>query len=120
MPNRHIQPGLNDAWEDNRSVGRLQVDGLSCDRGRVIDLSIRGMRMRSRRGWGVGQRREVELVSGGTRLRLPARCVWARRDGIFSWTIGLAFEGATPEQLRVAAELSLLHEARLDSERRAA
>lgn len=98
----------------------MQVDGLSCDRGRVIDLSIRGMRMRCRRGWAVGQKREIVLISGGTRLRLPARCVWARRDSLFSWTIGLAFEGATPEQLRVAAELSLIHEARLDSDRMAA
>jgi len=103
-----------------RTSGRLHVEGLTCDRGRIIDLSVRGMRVRCKRGWVVGQRRDVTLASARTRLRLPARCVWARHDGFFSWTVGLAFDGATPDQLRDVAELALIHAARLESGRRAA
>jgi hypothetical protein len=103
-----------------RRAGRLLVEGLACDRGCIIDLSVRGMRLRSRRAWTVGQRRDITLSSARTRLVLPARCVWARRDGLFSWTIGLAFDAANPQQLQVAGELALIHAARLDSTRRAA
>lgn len=110
----------DDEGSQQRTSGRLHVEGLTCDRGRIIDLSVRGMRVRCKRGWIVGQRREVTLASPRVRLRLPARCVWARRDGFFSWTVGLAFDGATPDQLRDVAELALIHAARLESGRRAA
>ncbi len=115
MPNDPPEPRSN-----QRRVGRWGVDGLSCNKGEIIDLSVRGMRIRTKRAWVVGQRREIVLSSRRTRLVIPARCVWARRDGLFSWTIGLAFDAANVEQLTVAGELALIHAARLESVRRAA
>ncbi|MBL0922038.1 MAG: PilZ domain-containing protein [Phycisphaerales bacterium] len=111
---------LQDRLGDHRVAGRVHVEGLSCDRGRIIDLSVRGMRLLRRRAWAPGRKGHVTLMSVGARLTLPARCVWSRRDGMFAWTVGLAFDGATPEQLRTVGELALIHAARLDSRRHAA
>lgn len=103
----------------DRRFGRVRVEGLTCNRGRIIDLSIRGMRVRACGTWAPGEHKAVTLRSAGTTLTLPATCVWSRREGIMRWTIGLSFESATPDQLRVVGEMALAHSARLDAARAA-
>ncbi len=87
------------------------VESIPCDRGRVLGLSIQGLRLRVRKPWAPGERRDVCLGAEHDRLTLPARCVWARREGLFHWTLGLTFEDATPDQLRAAGEMAMIHAA---------
>lgn len=91
------------------------MESIPCDRGRVLGLSIQGLRLRVRKPWGAGERRSVRLGPDHDRLTLPARCVWSRREGLFHWTLGLTFEDATPEQLRAVGEMAMIHSAAIDS-----
>ncbi|HBS29627.1 MAG TPA: hypothetical protein DEB06_09310 [Phycisphaerales bacterium] len=91
--------------QDRRATRRAPVSGLWCDRGQVIDLSTRGMRLMSFRAWGEGQRRRVTVADGKHSAELIARCVWSRQEGLFTHHIGLAFEGVTDEEQRALVVL---------------
>lgn len=91
---------------ERREHERALVRGVSCDRGRVVDLSSRGMRVTSARRWREGQRRVVSISNGTIRLSIEARCVWCRQDGMFSHAIGLAFDDPTPAQESMLADIA--------------
>ena len=112
-------PNGGSSGPNQRKHGRLRVEGLTCDRGRILDLSISGVRLRTRSAWGPGETRQVTLRSAGASLSAPAKCVWSRREGLFTWTLGLSFEEASPEQLRAVGELALVYAARLEAARAA-
>lgn len=82
---------------ERRSSDRVQVKGLWCDRGQVIDLSERGMRLNTLRRWSEGYTRNITIVDGPDRISLEARVVWCRQISIFSHLVGLAFLNPTPE-----------------------
>lgn len=94
---------------DARRESRLLVQSIDCNRGRVLDISSRGMRVISRTRWKEGEMLPVTLRSGAMRVTTPARCVWARREGWFSWVIGVAFEHATDEQRRRVGDIASAH-----------
>lgn len=95
---------------ERRVERRTPVSALTCDAGRVVDLSARGMRIESRKRWHVGDHRTITITDGDHAVTLEARCIWDRHDSLFLHTIGLAFDHVPPEQegmlLRLAAEHS--------------
>lgn len=93
---------------ERRIEARTGVSELTCDAGRVVDLTTRGMRLSSRKRWRAGERRTLRISDGAHALTIEARCIWDRHDGLFQHSIGLAFDAVAPEQegmlLRFASE----------------
>ena len=83
---------------ERRRATRTEVAGLWCDRGQVLDLSDRGLRITSPRRWSEGQIRNLTLSDSGGSVTLCARCVWCRQDSLFNHTVGLAFDQITDSQ----------------------
>lgn len=97
---------------ERRDSDRLKTVGVHCNRGKVIDLSTRGMRLRTFRRWKEGQRRIVTLFDEHSRVTLEAKCVWVRplANGTpFQRVVGLCFEHAIPEQERALTRLAETH-----------
>jgi len=95
--------------EENRAGARFRVFGLRSRFGELIDLSARGMRIRTTRRWHEGFTRRLTISSGSRSVTVDARCIWCRQDSMFSHTVGLAFEQVTPEQATVLWDLTRLH-----------
>ncbi len=97
---RNIMPflGLGESTESNRRrTGRLKTDCVTCDAGEVIDLSASGARVLAKRAWREGEVRRVEVEGPNISVRVPARCVWTRKEGKKN-LIGLAFEQLGEDQ----------------------
>lgn len=77
----------------------MSGQGIRCSGGRVIDFSIRGMRLHARRPWAEGERRTLTLGSGLRSVQVTAVCVWTRREGPFKHAIGIAFADIKPETM---------------------
>lgn len=93
-------PITGGAVRDRRNARRIRVKGLICDRGEVIDLSTKGMRLRVHRRWNEGHVRTITIVSDGTAVPVEARCVWCRQEGMFSHVVGLAFQYPNPDDVQ--------------------
>jgi hypothetical protein len=98
-------PSLAPARE-RRRADRVRVKGLLCDRGEVIDLSTKGMRLRVHRRWHEGHVRTITVVEGGVAVPVEARCVWCRQEGMFNHVIGLAFQHTTERDVERLAEIA--------------
>ncbi|MEM8834242.1 MAG: PilZ domain-containing protein [Planctomycetota bacterium] len=93
-----------------RQSARSAVNSdVKCDHGEVIDLSHRGIRLRSRKRWHEGQIRQVAITADGMRLALEAQCVWSRQEGMFTHLLGLAFVQPTDEQQRTLTSIAAIH-----------
>lgn len=84
-----------------RRTGRLSQHTLSCNLGRVLDISAGGMRVLARRV----PRGFVDVNLVGHPLPGPLKAVrqWSRRVGWFRHEIGLKFDAVSPD---VAQRLS--------------
>ncbi len=91
---------------ERRDTDRVKVKGLWCDRGQVIDLSERGMRLNTLRRWSEGYTRTITIVDGPNRICIDARVVWCRQISIFSHLVGLAFLNPTPEAAQVLRRIA--------------
>lgn len=76
---------------ERRTSQRTLTAPITCNRGTIIDLSINGMRLRSRLPWGEGTQRRITLKHNGAAVSLWAECVWRRKDAPFQHITGLAF-----------------------------
>jgi len=94
---------------ERRGAERVRVKGLWCDRGQVVDLSSRGMRLKTMRRWPEGQVRTLTLVDGGDSVPVDARCVWCRQDSMFSHVVGIAFEKLDTPQLEILGRIAQRH-----------
>lgn len=96
---RPLTPATATANKDRRRATRTKVRGLLCDRGEIIDLSTKGMRLRVRWRWQESQIRAITIVDGDISVPVHARCVWCRQEGMFTHIVGLAFQRAQPRDL---------------------
>lgn len=94
---------------ERRDSDRLKTVGVACNRGVVVDVSTRGMRLKSWRRWKEGQRRLITLHDPHTRVTLEGKCVWVRKVSPFRSLIGICFEHPIPEQERALANLVQTH-----------
>ena len=104
-----IQTKAPDASTDRRKSRRIRVKGLICDRGEVIDLSTKGMRLRVHRRWHEGQLRAITIVDHEYSVPVEARCVWCRQEGMFTHVIGLAFQRTSDNDVERLAAIAARH-----------
>ena len=93
---------------EDRNAKRVQGDvvkALTCNFGRVIDVSTRGMRLQGRRKWKAGQRRMITLCEDDLCVRVEAECVWCRKIGTFKHTIGLAFTTVSGDSAELLSQI---------------
>lgn len=81
---------------ENRQYGRHRPDQLTCNLGQVVDLSMGGMRILSKR-----ERRGNQTVVFDTprlgKLSLTGRVTWRRELGFREHVVGLLFDDASVE-----------------------
>ncbi len=76
---------------------------------RIVDFSVRGIRVRTPAAWDAGQVRTIRIAAGPLRLELAACCVWSRPSGRLMRTVGAAFQGVSPQQEVLLAQLLERH-----------
>lgn len=94
------------AAADRRAVARARVQMMWCDRGSVIDLSPRGMRLSTTRRWQEGQRRRITICDTKRSITVEARCIWCNQEGLFSHHVGLSFDRVTDQQAALLDEMT--------------
>jgi hypothetical protein len=75
----------------------------------IIDFSVKGLRIRTPLPWTAGQTRRIRVAAGQINMELEAACIWAREEGKWVRTVGAAFQGVTPAQEALLAELLVRH-----------
>lgn len=105
------QPGASpSASACKRQTARADVTSdVKCDHGEVIDLSNRGIRLRSRKRWHEGQIRQIAINADGMRVAVEAQCVWSRQEGMFTHLLGLAFVQPTTDQQSTLTSIAAIH-----------
>ena len=104
---------------DQRRAPRRAVRGVRCRvatgsrwlwaPARIVDFSIRGIRIRTPAAWDAGEVRTIRISAGPLRLELAACSVWSRPEGHLRRTVGAAFQGLTPQQEVLLAQLLERH-----------
>ena len=92
---------------EKRVERRLKPQGLACNLGVVVDISLTGICILSRRQLR-GKNTVVFDLPGKRRLRLHARRVWHRHHGAGQHVHGLHFHQVTAEQREQLTELTRL------------
>lgn len=96
--------------DNRRRSGRLPLEALRCDLGRIEDISSTGMRVRS---WRKPPVPELALVLYGydatESIRVNCRVMWTKREGMFRYEIGVQFLDLTPELSRRLTLLATAH-----------
>ena len=95
---------------NRRAQGRLQQELLQCNLGPVLDLSMGGMRVRCPRA--PRGKVAVELMAFRRTLSLRAEVMWAQRQGLRKYEVGLKFVDVSPKVARQLTEVSLNHSLR--------
>ncbi|MHC4220264.1 MAG: PilZ domain-containing protein [Planctomycetota bacterium] len=95
----------DDAPSDRRRHRRIKATGaVTCNLGRVLDISGGGLRVLSKTKT-EGQGR-VELTSVNLRVAIPARVVWCHKVGFRKYVMGLEFMNLTPELMQRVTEIA--------------
>ena len=104
---RHIaKPGQPKTAVERRHELRVQIDAaVRSDHGRVVDLSLHGVRVLSTHRWDENSVHRVCISSENHQLVIDARCKWCTQQGSHDHLVGLAFESATDEQERTLEQL---------------
>ncbi len=95
---------LRDAIE-RRRWGRIRLGYLSCNLGRVLDLSAGGARIVTRRRLS----KSAKLILGDpqSRVILTAMVTWRKRRGWRLYEVGLEFGEVSPRDRALMAKLML-------------
>ncbi|MHC5002784.1 MAG: STAS domain-containing protein [Planctomycetota bacterium] len=99
---------------NRRATPRVTPQFLRSDLGEILDLSISGVRVRSRRR--LTGRQPVRLWRDGVDLDLNGEVMWSRRLGLFAHEIGLRFIEPAASALEVLG--GLVQEALSEEDRR--
>ncbi|MEM1355918.1 MAG: PilZ domain-containing protein [Planctomycetota bacterium] len=86
--------------QERRAKGRMPMEGLRCNLGKIIDLSPGGVCLR--RGgvlsWSVGKPLVLVFNSEGEKVAVQAQVARVMKDGIFSRRYGMQFVNLSPKQ----------------------
>ena len=69
----------------------MKIEGISCSRGKLLDLSRGGCRVQVRRPWQVGEQRAVELLGARVGVTVAGECRRVDKIGFMKYAIGLQF-----------------------------
>jgi hypothetical protein len=75
-----------------RGSGRMFVEGVKCNRGKVIDLSKKGAKLIVKRPWKIEERRKLVLTGSRVRVTVMAECRHVAKVGFRRHVVGLQFE----------------------------
>lgn len=93
---RNIIPTLNldDETEKKppRGSGRMLVEGIKCNRGKLVDLSKHGAKIIVKRRWRVEERHKLILTGSRVRVTVIAECRHVAKIGFRRHIVGLKFE----------------------------
>ena len=70
---------------------------IRCNRGRVVDFSIRGVRLACLRAWAPGVRKPLRFEYFDTEIEIEAEAVWCRRSSPFRHTVGIRYVGVNAQ-----------------------
>jgi hypothetical protein len=86
---------------------RIDEDGLYTDRGRVLDMSAAGLRIRaSKRLEGTIP---LAICSTAGRVSVDAHVVWTKRRGLFRFDVGLQFVNLDPATMQKITQIAVAH-----------
>jgi len=89
---------------EKRQHGRHRPEQLSCSLGRVVDLSLGGMRVLSKREYHDAVEVKIDTARLG-RLGLRGRVKWRRQLGRREHVLGITFESVSEADLSVLKDL---------------
>lgn len=95
---------------DRRTDNRLRVSAVESSLGPVLDLSLGGARVRSKKR--LAGRASVEIRAAGEVVALEAEVSWSRRVGLRKFESGLRFLDVTPDAARKLTRISMQHRVR--------
>ncbi|MEQ8845632.1 MAG: PilZ domain-containing protein [Phycisphaerales bacterium] len=93
-----------------RRTGRISPDCITCDLGKVLDLSGGGVRLGGRgpSPGRVGQPVKLTLDWGMGSLVFEGVVTRLERKALFGWTAGIRFENLTPAHKQALSKASML------------
>jgi hypothetical protein len=92
-----------------RKSGRMRVEGISCNRGKVVDLSKNGAKIISRTPWKEGRRQNIMITGARVRVCVPAVCKHIHKIGWRKYLIGVEFQGIDSNLSGAVKELVRTH-----------
>ena len=90
---------------NRRRTGRLQVENVTCNLGKVIDLSATGMRVLGRRA--PSGEFATRITGLGREVSVFGRVAWTRPAGIFSREFAVEFLRLSGEASKVLTDLAM-------------
>ncbi len=94
---RNIIPALTDrhgfepAIDSGRKSGRMLVEGIKCNRGRLLDLSKSGAKILTRRKWLQNEKHQLVLTGSRVQVTVTAECRRCQKLGMFRYVVGVQF-----------------------------
>lgn len=77
--------------ECHRSSGRVAVEGITSDLGKVLNLSVSGARIETKAKLKVGDRLVLRVTNDEICMALDAEVIWTRRISFFRSEVGFTF-----------------------------
>ena len=93
-----------------RRTGRISPEGVSCDLGRVLNLSAGGIKLAGRgpRPGDEGETISMLIDWGLSKMVFEGVICRFERRGLFGWTVGIKFENLTPAHKQALSKASML------------
>lgn len=84
-----------------RKHGRVKSPTITCSLGEVIDVSASGMKIRMGNKPAFKPHEEATITIHGVNapFNVKAKFAWSRRNSLFKWTAGFAFD-QLPDEVR--------------------
>jgi PilZ domain-containing protein len=92
-----------------RKSGRMHVEGLRCNRGKIVDISKSGAKFVTRSSWQVGQRQQVIITGARVRVCVPGVCKHIHKIGFRKYLVGVEFQGIDTNLAGAVKELVRTH-----------
>lgn len=94
---------------DKRNYSRFNQEMLECNLGKVLDLSLGGMRVLATGLKPPENAVDIEIEYEDKNVRLCGEVVWTTRTGFRKHEVGIKFIGVTPNTAREVTRISMLH-----------
>jgi len=96
--------------DQKRRTGRISPEGVTCDQGKVLDLSGGGVKISGRgpRPGREGDRVHLKLDWGLGAMVFDGVIARIERRALFGWVAGVRFENLTPAHKQALSKVSML------------
>ncbi len=97
------------AENERRTTGRFAIEGVTCDRGTLLDLSASGARIIRRFNWPVGSFKLIAIKADDQCVVARARSMRCVRTGVFRYDVGLAFEDMSQDSRERLIRMAMMY-----------